>query len=398
MNRKLTHIKKTLNKMEKEITKIKNKNDTNIKNESHNIGNYNINNRTLKSQKNYNIKKSPPIKNYFKLPDKEKIKLPIDEKMEKDNYYINKDINNFIDKKCLLMENNFGYKSKNIFFDYKVKTKQNTKTNIFYYDYYKDNNKSKITSNSSYHKNENSFKNLNVDEKEFIKEGINIQHNENYPRNNQSHYQLNNNYSSCINIKESFNYSKIRKNHQLKNSKMYNSTINLKSNLYKLKKNQKSKISEYENLNRNFLNSNKNYNIKNYCYKEKYQLLINILKNRSIEEINSKANLFEKFGIDGFNEFFNKNKLSNNDNKVRLNCLLKYKNFIECLNTKNEYYYKNQIENYKRLCGKLIHLTNKEDLENIKEKINCKLQKNQYNSNLLINIQNILNYLDLEND
>ena len=401
LNRKLTHIEKTLNKMTKEITKIRNGNDAKSKNASRNNGYYNKNSMALTNQQNYNSKKYPPKKNYFQLTDKEKNfkenkkktfkdTIPIDKKPQKDNFYIYKDTNNFIDNNFLLMENNFGYKSNNVFFDYKAKTKQNIKQNNYNNSCYRNNN-SKVANNTSYYKNKNHFKNLSVDEKEIIKEGINSKHNVNYP------YSFSHNYNSCVNINEYSNYPQLRKNPQHKNNK-YNSTINLKSNIYKLKNNPNSKFNEFENLNRNFINSNKNDNVENTYYKEKYKYLRNILKNRSIEEINSKANFFDKFGINGFKEFFNKKKFSNNDKNNQLNCLLEYKNFIECLNTKNEYYYKKQIENYECLCGKLIHLTKKEDLEKIKEKINLKLQKNHYNNNLLINIQNILNYLDSENN
>ena len=411
LSRKLTHIEKTLNKMKKEIIKINNRNDIKSKSSSRNKRNYNKNNRVLTNQQNYDIKKSTPKKNYFQLTAKEKIfkedrkkmhksRIPNDKKLQKDNYYIYKDTNNYIDNNILLMENNFGYKSKNIFFDYKSKAKQNNRTSLFNNSYLRDSNNSKITNNTSYHNKKNYFKNLSVDEKAILKEGININHNENYQKNNQSQYSFNNNYNSCVNINEHFNNSQLARNPQHKNNKMYNSTINLKSNIYKLKNinNSKSKFNDFENLKKKIINSNKNDDVENSYYKEKYKYLINILKNRNIEEINNNANLFEKYGISGFKKFWDKRKLTSNDNNDWLNCLLEYKNYIECLNTKNQYYYKKQIENYKCLCRKLIHLTKHEDLENIKDKINYKLQKNQYNSNVLINIQNVLNYLDLENN
>ena len=101
----------------------------------------------------------------------------------------------------------------------------------------------------------------------------------------------------------------------------------------------------------------------------KYSQISDILKDKSIEELNNKAILFDKYGYNEFEKYLNYNKTISNssipNNYKILDYLLDYKKYIDLLKLKDEYNYMNKINSYKILCNKLINITDTFNLEKI---------------------------------
>jgi hypothetical protein len=331
------------------------------------------------------------------------------------------------------IENNFGFESQNIFFNYNKSSKNK---GVFNYRKQKNIN-NKIKKNKSENK-KNTFNN-------FSEEQINQINSMNYSMNKKN--RILNKKSNNLNIND-FKKMQNRKYYDfndLINENCKNYIENSKNNFYikkkgnKIKKNNSNSIfklnkniskdffginsllenNENENNNECILNNNKysstfdeiendlnnlknrnKNNEDNENIKEKYLEIEYILEDTSIEDINNKALLFDEFGSNGFQKFKNlidsEETIFNSENNI-YKYLQNYKDYISFLKTNKEYNYFKKMNSYKILCDKLLAITEGNNLEKISKKINNKLKKNENNKMILEKIKNILFELNNKN-
>jgi hypothetical protein len=331
------------------------------------------------------------------------------------------------------IENNFGFESQNIFFNYNKSSKNK---GVFNYRKQKNIN-NKIKKNKSENK-KNTFNN-------FSEEQINQINSMNYSMNKKN--RILNKKSNNLNIND-FKKMQNRKYYDfndLINENCNNYIENSKNNFYikkkgnKIKKNNSNSIfklnkniskdffginsllenNENENNNECILNNNKysstfdeiendlnnlknrnKNNEDNENIKEKYLEIEYILGDANIEDINNKALLFDEFGSNGFQKFKNlidsEETIFNSENNI-YKYLQNYKDYISFLKTNKEYNYFKKVNSYKILCDKLMAITEGNNLEKISKKINNKLKKNENNKMILEKIKNILFELNNKN-
>jgi len=325
-------------------------------------------------------------------------------------------------------ENNFGNESQNIFFNYNKSSK-----NKGVFNYKKQNNTNNIIKKNRSENKKNEYNNfseeqisqinsmnysMNKKSKILNKKSSNLNLNAFKKIRNRKRYDFNdlinedcNNYiencknNSCIkktsNKIKKYNSNSIFKlnknipkdffgiNSLLENNYNESQNINdcqLSNNKYS------STFDEIENDLNSIKNRNKN-NVDNENIKEKYLEIEYILEDESIEDINNKALLFDKFGSNGFQKFKNlidsQETIFNSENNI-CNYLQNYKEYISFLKTNKEYNYFKKINSYKILCDKLMAITEGNKLAKISKKINNKLKKNENNKMILEKIKNIL--------
>ena len=331
------------------------------------------------------------------------------------------------------IENNFGFESQNIFFNYNKSSKNK---GVFNYRKQKNIN-NKIKKNKSENK-KNTFNN-------FSEEQINQINSMNYSMNKKN--RILNKKSNNLNIND-FKKMQNRKYYDfndLINENCNNYIENSKNNFYikkkgnKIKKNNSNSIfklnkniskdffginsllenNENENNNECILNNNKysstfdeiendlnnlknrnKNNEDNENIKEKYLEIEYILGDANIEDINNKALLFDEFGSNGFQKFKNlidsQETIFNSENNI-YNYLQNYKEYISFLKANKKYNYFKKLNSYKILCDKLLAITEGNNLEKISKKINNKLRKNENNKMILEKIKNILFELNNKN-
>ena len=325
-----------------------------------------------------------------------------------------KDINESI------FENNFGFKSHNIFFNYNLNGENKRVNSVF----------SNFARKNKNEKRKNNYKNLSVEEHfnrtnkinkktnaklyhfkqediEQSKNNTNIYNINNKNNDNDNNYMQNsedisflkssNSYIEPIKLKK--NEKKILDSNSIKNKNLGNNYFILNGNNQTFNKNNENNNYELYNKYNNLI-FDKNNNKENHNYnqeeniEERYSEILNILGDYQTEEINNKAILFDKYGSMGFEQYLNNQKIINNSSIVDSNdiygYLLRYKNFIESLRTKNEYNYLKQINSYKNLCNKLLSEADSTKIQKLAKKINYKLEKNQHNKRVLEKIKNIL--------
>ena len=462
INKKLFYIEKTLNKMKKEISTIKSlTNNTNTTNTLNNSINYINKNCSMYINKdNYSKnKKINTFKNYFKLTKKEKKYYENKEKIKsahslnikskktninnhmidyssinnnEDIFFIGNDKNEnnkknkkrnskelYNNKKFNRMsilneeinenqkndssfENNFDFESHNIFFNYNCNGRNKCNSSVF----------SNVKKNTHINR-KNNFNNFNMDCYKRMNGSLNSKkYNDNYDIQkikNKTCYDINN----IINDNKDEN-NKLRMYKNKKKTKNCNSLINknIGNEYHCFNEDEKSVLNNDYNLfhkyhNYIFEENEENNDIQNYeksenneKLDEKYSEILNILGGKSIEEINNKAILFDKYGNNGFKNYLNNNNIRYNSSMKNSNVffenLLNYKKYI-IKTSKTNIGCKKKINSYKILCKNLLNLGNGNNIQKIQEKINYKLKKNQHNKKLLEKIQNILYELNNNN-
>jgi hypothetical protein len=201
---------------------------------------------------------------------------------------------------------------------------------------------------------------------------------------------------------DSYERKKIRESKKMSKIKYYIPQENYKYNY----SNQNNIINSYkssldENVDyTNYLLYNRNDNkIKNgkveKLQKEKiikeYSQILNILGDKSINNLISKSNIFDKYGSKGFDNYIN-NKgytISNNNLDIISKYLNEYKNYISSIGKKDEL--GEEIQTYKLMCNKLIKMADVNDINQLIEDANFKIRKNSNNKNMLEKVKNILN-------
>ena len=473
ISKKISYIEKTINKMQKEITTIKKTYNTNATNSFNNSSNYIHNSAKMCKNKLLRSKKPYSQKNYFQLSEKEKkyygnknrLENPHSFNIKKKQLNLNNHISDYsfdtnnnvnneneknqenfgqntkirnddkrFDRMSILreemnekkdinesiFENNFGFKSHNIFFNYNLNGENKRVNSVF----------SNFARKNKNEKRKNNYKNLSVEEHfnrtnkinkktnaklyhfkqediEQSKNNTNIYNINNKNNDNDNNYMQNsedisflkssNSYIEPIKLKK--NEKKILDSNSIKNKNLGNNYFILNGNNQTFNKNNENNNYELYNKYNNLI-FDKNNNKENHNYnqeeniEERYSEILNILGDYQTEEINNKAILFDKYGSMGFEQYLNNQKIINNSSIVDSNdiygYLLRYKNFIESLRTKNEYNYLKQINSYKNLCNKLLSEADSTKIQKLAKKINYKLEKNQHNKRVLEKIKNIL--------
>jgi len=510
INKKITYIEKTLNKMRKEISSIKNTTYNKKATNSYNNRNYFINKNysmnTIKGNLLNNKKQYTP-KNYFKLTEKEKkyyenknkkeyksqnssvqnkkglniynniidwsteknnneitntdndkIKNNIEQKTKtiynnNDNDNDNDNDNNNDMNKCKKFnrmsilneeiskninnnsfENNFGYESHNLFFDYNYNGENEGRNRVFSNIMRKNKSENKDKKSNNFTNEQQNL--INKSNKILTKKIYNKLYNLKYDNIKNENNKIWNEFNNLINDDKNYDtenkedISNTNTNNNIEVSKLkpnkrqiqdYNSIINknigneyyiLNGNNKKYKKNKVNKFN-LNNKYRNFFvdenyKNNKDFNYKNninhnhnnklfYKYENNeniddiYLEIMNILDGNPIDEINDKANLFDKYGSNGFEKYLNNQQNTTTSNTYNIyENLLNYKKYISSLKIKNKYEYIKQINSYKNLCNKLLNITDSHSIQKIAENINYKLKRNQYNKNVLEKVKNIL--------
>lgn len=318
-------------------------------------------------------------------------------------------------------ENNYGQGSQNVFFNY-----NKNKKNKGVFNYRKPKNINDIMKKNRSENRKNTYNNFNEEQMSQInsmnysinKKGNNLNLNYFKKIGNAKYYDfydlINKNCSNYIeNCKNNF-YIKKKSN----KIKKYNSKSIFKlnknnpkdfydiNNLYNINENECQLINnkysytfdEIEN-DLNYL-KNKNNEEDNGNIIEKYLEIEYLLGDTSIEDINHKALLFDEFGSNGFQKFKklinSKETIFNSENNI-YNYLQNFKDYISFLKANKEYNYFKKMNSYKILCGKLMTITEGNNLEKISKKINNKLKKNENNKMILEKIKQILFELNKNN-
>ena len=465
ITKKISYIEKTINKMKKEINTIKNTYNSNATNSF--INNSNYINRSTKISKNKQLKnqKLNFKKNYFQLSEKEKKYYEDKKRMQnphsfnikkkKLNIYnhiidysidtYNNDLNNENEKNSEIpkneriqnnnndkrfsrmailqkemndnkdlndIENNFGFESHNIYFNYNLNGQNKRGNGVL----------SNFTKKNMSENRKNNYKNLSVEEHlnksnkilakkiksklyHFKKDDIKQDKNNNIIRdinniiNNDNDINYMKNNEDIFSLKDSNTYNEVNKsNINDKRELDYNSIINnnLENDYYILNGNN-TNLNDNNNFylynNYNEKENHKNYESQNI--EDQYSEIMNILGDSSkTKEIINKSILFDKYGTKGFVQYLNNQKIINNSSIINSSnmhkYLFKYKNYIESFQAKNESKYLKQINSYKNLCSKLLSEANSNKIQKLAEKINYKLEKTQHNKRVLENIKNIL--------
>ena len=461
ITKKISYIEKTINKMKKEINTIKNTYNSNATNSFNNNSNYI--NRSTKINKNKLLKnqKLNFQKNYFQLSEKEKKYYEDKKRMQnphsfnikkkKLNIYnhiidysidtYNNDFNNENEKNSEILknekiqnnnndkrfnrmailqkemnenkdlndiENNFGFESHNIYFNYNLNG-QNKRGNGV---------SSNFTKKNRSENRKNNYKNLSVEEHlnksnkiltkkiksklyHFKKDDIkqdknnNIICDNNNIINNDNHINYMKNSEEISSLKDSNTYNEFNKSNINEKAALdYNSVINKNlENDYYILNGKNTNLNDNNNF---YLydNFNEKENYKNYeqqNIEDQYSEILNILGDcNQTKEIINKSILFDKYGTNGFVQYLNNKKISKINSNNMHKYLFKYKNYIESLEAKNESQYLKQINSYKNLCSKLLSEANSNKIQKLAEKINYKLEKTQHNKRVLENIKNIL--------
>ena len=322
-------------------------------------------------------------------------------------------------------ENNFAFQSHNLFFNYNNSKKQNRNKNKFLTNFSKK-NKSENKKNNFNNYSLDNRTTISKNRKIFGKKLISKIYNYNYDIIEKTK-------NKCYDLKN-INNNNMKKDNKEENKSNENKINIIKYNKMKLdnKKSNKYNSISNENIGIELFYSNEKENNNNYNYsmehipvykdlindenedincnlnvkqnqkyneeknienlEEKYSQIMDILGDKSVEEINNNAILFDKYGYNGFEKYLNYKKNINNssisDTRNLYQYLLDYKNYIESLKLNDEYM--NEINSYKILCDKLLRATNGHNIQKIEEKINYKLKKNMDNKKLLEKFKNIL--------
>ena len=124
---------------------------------------------------------------------------------------------------------------------------------------------------------------------------------------------------------------------------------------------------------------------------KEYSQILNILGDKSIYNLVSKSNIFDKYGSKGFDNYINNNgyTISNNNLDIISKYLTEYKNYISSIGKKDEL--GEEIQTFKLMCNKLIKMADVNDINQLIEDVNFKIRKNSNNKNMLEKVKNILN-------
>ena len=229
------------------------------------------------------------------------------------------------------------------------------------------NQETNIKDNSFYNNDLISFTNINDDD-----------YYSNRDKNNSNYINFKKNISSK-NINSHRSYNSYDYNRKKESNLYYDYNTEPKSN-----RNYKTYY-EIINYNLNNKSNNKNNNDK-YTSKNNNQKISkeikNILNNYDLKEILFKSNAFEK----------NSNLLIQNYKKQYGTYNNNIEDFYYYLKQKigRDYYYKKELNLYRQLYEKLIKITDKKDIEEIKILINIQ-SKDKKNENYMKKIKKILN-------
>ena len=143
-------------------------------------------------------------------------------------------------------------------------------------------------------------------------------------------------------------------------------------------------------MNNNFITNNSEQDDN----EDKYDEIMDILNGESIEDIQNKAELFDKYGMKNFKKFVNNSCKDIYDetlnNKNLFENLVNYRKYVNSLKFKKEYGYLKQNDSNQNVYNKLISVTSDTDIHNIISKINLKIQENKDNKQFLQKVKNIL--------
>ena len=447
----LTEMKREITTIKNSTYNTNATNSLNVSHNNHNKNNFTLKTNRENFHKAKNILKLS--KNYFQLADKEKY-FPNEKKLVKNthsfnlskkglniynNIFLNSDnkskiddkyktiekeqINEFIDcnnhnriKYDLILgedkkindciknnddiinksfKDNFRNKNQDLFFNYKINNQKIFKR-------YFSNNISINKSGKMNSFNKKSSKKLNKLEKNPNSLLFHIKKKKN--RKDKSFEDLINNKGIENNkdISDSFENKNIKENRKITKIKYYIPQEEYKynySNKYNSKSSYKSSLDEnadysnYLQFKRNDNNTKNNKMEKSQKEKiiKEYSQILNILGDKSINNMISKSNLFDKYGSRGFDHFIINNgyTVSKNNLDNIFKYLTEYKNYISSIGKKDEL--GEEIQTYNLLCNKLIKMADINDINELIEDVNFKIRKNSNNKNMLEKVKNILN-------
>ena len=451
LEKALTEMRREITTIKNSTYNTNATNSLNVSHNNHNKNNFTLKTNRENIHKNKNILKLS--KNYFQLADKEKY-FPNEKKLVKNthsfnlskkglniynNIFLNSDNKNKIEDKYKTIEkeqinefigfnnqnkikydlilgedkkinnyvknnddiinksfkDNFRNKNQDLFFNYKSNNQKIFKR-------YFSNNISINKSGKVNSFNKKSSKKLNKLEKNPNSLLFHIKKKKN--RKDKSFEDLINNKDIENNkdISDSFENKIINENRKITKIKYYIPQEKYKynySNKYNSKSSYKSSLDENDDYS-NYLQFKRNdNNIKNNkmekLQKEKiikeYSQILNILGDKSINNMISKSNLFDKYGSRGFGHFINNNgyTVSKNNLDNIHKYLTEYKNFISSIGKKDEL--GEEIQTYNLLCNKLIKMADINDINELIEDVNFKIRKNSNNKIMREKVKNILN-------
>ena len=372
LNNKLEGIKNLVRKIKNEMKNYEQKEKSNSHIRANTVSNKTYRNYINNISNTFNKfkldKNSNLIKTYFKMPSKEKnIKdniLNINELIK-----INKKFYNRND----LKNGKMGLKSSQTY-------KYDNKENLF--EYINERQKKHSRQN-----NENDKNRINYFDK-IIMTYTNEDNLDNIKNNILKNYYTNNGNKNFFNLRNQNVFNEEEK------IKLNNNDNEDTSNI--------SKNGSNNNLINLQINNNKKMNMKKYCGINDFCInnfnntlfeqnkLKEILGNENIDDILSKAKLFEKFCQDKYQYFINNHfDIKNKNNNI--NNLKTFKNYLSKINRENEDYQK-QIDFYRKLTKKLFNLIDNKKREEIIKKIQLKYINDEEKDNFVIDEINKILY------